>query len=335
MKRGVFDILRRGFDNTVANWQISLIRFLEAILFIAIFVGALIVIIVPIILSLGLSMATFDAPEEIAAALEILATRWMLLIWIVLGVTAMFLVFMLIHSFVEAGCIRVLVDGDRKAGAAVAGPRARYRAFTLERFLDGAKEGWWTIFWIYNIVWGLACLVLLLPLIPTLALVLIFRAQEGIAVLSGCLGLVVTMVFALVVTVIAAVWSNRAIVAWGARDAGAREAVAVASSEIRADLGRHVLTAIALFVVTMAASAFFASFSMFAGFGEAFGRGNDVLVMMMLPVRIAGSVLNSAFSAIIGSWFLASYTAIELDGSVQASRLPSVAPRQAGGPYHT
>ena len=333
MKRGVFDILRRGLDNALANWQVSLIRFIEAVLFLAIFVGAVIVIFVPIVLSLGLSLATFDASGELAEALDTLASKWVLLIWVFLGVTVLLLVFMLVHSFVEAGCVRVLVDGERKAGPAIAGPRGRYRTFSLERFMAGAKDGWWTIFWIYNIVWGVAALILLIPLLPTIALMIIFRAQEGIAVVAGCLGLLVTMFFAILVTIVAGIWCNRAIVNWGARGSSARDAVSSASSEIRMDLGRHVLTAIALFVVTMAGSAFFASFSMFAGFGEAFGRGSNVLAVMMLPLRLAGSVLNSAFSAMIGSWFAASYAAIALDGrGVQAFGLSNSASRQAGGP---
>lgn len=336
MKRGVFDILRRGLDNTLANWQVSLIRFVEAILFMAIFIGAVILMLVPVVVSLGLTVASFDAPDEIAAALETLASKWVLLIWVFLGITALLLVLMLVHSFIEAGCVRVLVDGERKAGPAIAGPRVRYRAFSLERFMAGAKDGWWTIFWIYNIVWGGAALILLIPLIPTIALMIIFRSQEGIAVAAGCLGLLVTMFFAILVTIVAGIWCNRAIVNWGARGCSARDAVSSASSEIRLDLGRHVLTAIALFVVTMAGSAFFASFSMFAGFGEAFGRGSNVLAVMMLPLRLAGSVLNSAFSAMIGSWFAASYAAIALDArGVQAFGLSNSASRQAGGPQST
>ena len=33
MKRGVFDVLRRGVDNTIANWQLVLIRIGEMLLF--------------------------------------------------------------------------------------------------------------------------------------------------------------------------------------------------------------------------------------------------------------------------------------------------------------
>lgn len=314
MKRGIFDVLRRGLDSTIANWQVSLIRFLEAILFLAIGIGAVIVILLPIGVSLGLSAASINAPEEIEQALVLLAGKWVLLLWVFLGISVMLLVFILIHAFVEAGCVRVLVDADRKAGPAIAGDRNRYRAFSMERWLAGAKDGWWTVFWIYNIIWGLACLILLIPLIPTIALMLIFGAQEGVAVLTGCLGLLLTMFLAVIVTIVAAIWCNRAIVDWAMRDSGAREATASASSEIRADLGRHVLAAIAIFVVAMAGSAFFASFSFFAGLGEAFGRsGQNTLIVMMLPLRLAGSVLNSAFSAALGTWFAAAYAAIALD----------------------
>jgi hypothetical protein len=313
VKRGVFDLLRRGLDNAFANWQVSLIRFLEAIAFLFLTVGTILIVLAPIFVSLGLKLADLQQPDDVAQTMAALLQKWVLLVWVFVALSVMVLVFMLIHSFVEAGCARVIVDADRSAGPAATGARARYRTFSLDRFMTGAKNGWWPVFWIYNIVWGLACLLLLIPLLPTIALMLIFRAQEGVAVIAGCLGLLVTGLFAILVTIIAAIWCNRAIVNWAARGEGARAAVSHASAEIRLDLGRHLGVAVAIFVVAMAGSAFFATFSMFAGFGEAFGRGENVLMLMMLPLRFVGSILNSAFSAFLGTWFLGCYSAIALD----------------------
>lgn len=314
MKRGVFDILRRGFDNTIANWQVSLLRFLEAFVFLLIAMVTFVAIIVPVAVSFGISASDINTPDQVAEVFAALGTKWMMLIWIFIGVSVMLLVFMLLHSFVEAGCARVFVDGDRMAGPEINAPRARYRAFSFPRWLDGAKEGWWTVFWIYNIVWGVALLFLLIPLVPTLIALFFLRgSSEGAFVLTGCLGLAATMMLLIFVTIVAAIWCNRAVVDWAVRRGGAVESVDMGWAAIRADLGRHLLAAVALFVVAMAGSAFFASFSFFAGVGEAIGSRNSAFMVVILPLRLLGSILNSAFSAAVGSWFVATYAAIGTD----------------------
>ncbi|HYR28606.1 MAG TPA: hypothetical protein VEU30_09075, partial [Thermoanaerobaculia bacterium] len=154
MKRGVFDLLRRGFDNTIANWQVTALRFAELILFFAIAIGAVIAIVAPIFISAGIDAGSFDTPEEFEGLVGLLMTKWLMVVWIFVGVLVLMTVFMLLHSFVEAGCARIFVDADRMAGPELTGPRSRYKVFTFDRWLAGAKDGWWTIFWIYNIVWG-------------------------------------------------------------------------------------------------------------------------------------------------------------------------------------
>lgn len=311
-QRGVFDLLRRGLDNTLANWQVSLIRFLEAFLFLAVAIGALIAILVPILVSAGIHLTDLDTPDEFESALGSLLTRWTLLLWIFIGISVLLLVFIVIHSFVEAGCARVLSDADRVAGPEVVGPRTRYRVFSMERWMAGARAGWWPVFWIYNVVWAIAGLLMLIPLLPTLAVVVLLRENEGVAVLTGCLGLLVSGLFMILVMVVAALWSNRAIVTWAVHHTGASESMRIAWEAIKADLGRHVLTALAIFVVGMAGSMFLSSFGFFAGMGEAMAS-SETFFVVTLPLRLAGSLLNSAFSALLGSWYLAAYAALALD----------------------
>lgn len=312
MQRGVFDLLRRGFDNTIANWQLSLIRFLEAFVFIAVAIGAAIAILAPVLVSVGIQITDIDTPDEIESAMALLLSRWMMLVWIVAGVTVLLLVFLLIHSFVEAGCARVLSDADRIAGPELMGSRSRYNVFSWERWLTGAKSGWWPVFWIYNAIWAVAGLFMLIPLVPTVLLILLFRHEEGLAVLTGCLGLLVSILFMFVVAIVAALWSNRAIVTWAIHHTGVAESMRIASAAIKRDLARHVLVALALMVVAMAGSMVFSSFGFMAGMGEAMGGGKSFMIMT-LPLRLVGSVLNSAFSAVLGTWYVASYAALALD----------------------
>lgn len=310
-QRGVFDLLRRGLDNTLANWQVSLIRFLEAFLFLAIAAGAVLAILAPVFISAGIHLTDLDTPEDFESVIALLATKWVLLIWIFVAITVLLIVFVLIHSFVEAGCARVLADGDRVAGPEILGPRTRYRTFSMQRWMSGARSGWWTVFWIYNAVWAVAGLLMLIPLLPTLAAVLLLQDNPGGAVAAGCFGLLVSGLFMILVTIVAALWSNRAIVNWAVHHTGANDSMGIAWQAIKTDLGRHVLTALAILVVGMAGSMFFSSLGFFAGMGEAFG--NETFLVMTLPVRLAGSLLNSAFSALLGSWYLATYAALALD----------------------
>lgn len=314
MKRQVFDVLRRGLDNAIANWPLILIRLGEALLFLLLTIGAIFAILVPILVSVGIQVAKIDTPDDIENVVVMLAQKWMLLVWMLLGVSVLLLVYVAIHSFVEAGCARVYVDAERIAGAAVEGPRSRFRLFSMDRWLAGATDGWWTLFWIYNLAWGAAAAVLLIPLIPTLVAMLLLRDAQGAAIAIGCLGLIATAVLALLVMIVAGIWGNRSIVEWAVRRQGARDALAAGWRAMRADLGRHVLVALAIFVVALAGSSFFASFSFLAAFGEMFDH-RGVGLFMTMPLRMLGSLASSVFSAAVTSWYLASFASLGVEDS--------------------
>lgn len=312
MRRGVIDTLRRGVDNTLVNWQLSLIRFAEMVLFVMISIAAVIAMVLPILVSVGIRLADINHVDDIELAMQALLSRWMLLVWVFAGITVLMLIFVVIHSFVEAGCARVFVDADRAAGPAAAGPRQRYRMFSGERWASGAKAGWWNVFWIYNLAWGVSGLILLIPLIPVLALILIFHENPAVSAGIGCLGLILFLFVAIIVAIVTGMWTNRAIAQWAADRIGTRAALAIAWRAVKSDLARHLLIALAIMVVAMAGSTFFASFSWFAAFGDSLGR-NATFNMMTLPLRLIGSLLSSAFSALIGSWYLASYSALAVE----------------------
>lgn len=309
MRRGVVDVLRRGIDNTVANWPLILIRIGESVLFILIAIAGLIAVLAPILVSIGIELADISSPEDVENAFLSLVTRWTLLIWILVALSVMFLIFVAIHSFVEAGCARVYVDAERIAGQAVDGPRSRYRVFSMQRWFTGAADGWWTLFWIYNLAWGAAGLILLIPLLPTIVLMLVAREQPPLAVGIGCFGLFVTLLLMIVVGIATGMWTHRATASWAVRRWGARDALAAGWQAIRGDFGRHLLVAVAVIVVAMAGSTFFASFSFFAGFAEGTGR-SAVANLFTFPARIVVSLFSTAFSAAVTSWYLASYSAL-------------------------
>lgn len=311
MKRGVFDVLRRGVDNTVANWQLVLIRIGEMLLFGVLTVITVIAALVPILVSVGIELSQINTPDDIADAAFALMNKWILLVWVFVAISVLLLVFLAMHAFVEAGSARVYVDGERIAGAGMTGPRSRFRVFSMERWLAGAKDGWWTVFWIYNLAWAAACVILLIPLLPTiLGMLLTFRDQQGATVAIACAGLAVTVLLLIVVGVLTGMWINRAINEWAAHGYGVRESLAAGRSAIRVDFGRHLLVFVAMFVVAMAGASFFSTFSIFAAMGDIAGSRHGGFDFFLFPLRIVGSLLNSVFSAIVSAWYLATYSAL-------------------------
>ncbi len=313
MKRGTFDVLRRGFDNILANWPLIAIRLVETVVFlICVFIAA-ILILAPILVSIGINIADLTSPDDLQNMVLALAAKWMLLLWIVLTVTVLLTIFVAVHAFVEAGSARVYVDAERIAGAEVFGLRSRYKVFSFARWLAGARDGWWTLFWIYNVAWTIASAILLVPLLPTAAMIFVMADdQPQVAVASGCLGLLATLLLMFVVVVVTSICVNRAIAEWAVRRSGAREALAAGWAAMRGDFGRLFLVALALFVVSMAGSSFFAGLSFFAVFGSAFIDA-PVGTLVMLPVRILSTICSSIFSAAVSSWFLASYASVAVE----------------------
>ena len=310
MKRGVIDTLRRAADNTLANWPLILIRLAEALLFGILAVVTVIAALVPIFVSVGIEVTKIDTPDDIEHAFLALMSKWVLLLWVFAAFVVLIILFVAVHGFVEAGSARVYVDAERIAGPAAIGPRSRFRVFSMDRWLTGAKDGWWTAFWIYNLAWGVAGLILLIPLVPTIAGMLIFHEQPPIALATGCIGLLISLLLIIVVGIVTGMWVNRALNEWAVRNYGTRAALAAGWQAIRADLGRHLLIMLAIFVVGMAGSSFFASLSFFAAFGEAFGDSRGIFNLFTIPVRVFASLLSSAFSAAMSAWYLASYAGL-------------------------
>src|SRR5437762_1075454 len=180
MTRPITDVLRRGFDSAFANWPLILLRIAENILFAVLFIGALIAAVVPLLVSIGLSGAfKADNPEETASAIGgALLEHVSIFLWIFVGAFVLAGLLFVIHSFVMAGCAQTFVDAERAGGAAPA-PRIRLRMFNMDRWLSGARHSTWTVFWIYNIAYGSALAIVLVPLAITLAGILAFRDSKG------------------------------------------------------------------------------------------------------------------------------------------------------------
>ena len=56
MKRGVRDTLRRGLDNALANWGLSVIRVVTLLIMVVLTIGAVLAMVVPILVSIGIKI---------------------------------------------------------------------------------------------------------------------------------------------------------------------------------------------------------------------------------------------------------------------------------------
>lgn len=305
MKRGVTEVIRRGFESMLANWPVILLRLGEVLLLAAVIIGLVLAILVPVLVSAGMSkIALNDIDSAQEAILTFLAQNALLIIWIFVAISIALLVFVAVHSFVEAGAAQIFLDADRKAGAAVDGPRTRFAAFSMERWLLGGRRGWWTAFWIYNIVWTIAGIILLIPLVLVLGIMLILGDAMA-SVILGCFVLVVVVFMAIVIAIITNLVAVKAILDSLAYSLNARDALRMAWREVKTDAGRHLAVVGLLMVVTFAVAGVLGSASM----GFSFSRSLS-WSLFFAPMRVAIQLANSAVSAAIANWMLGSFAAL-------------------------
>jgi hypothetical protein len=270
-------------------------RIIETIVFIAILIGAVIVTIIPFVVSAGLANLDELPSDQIAETLAAkLLENWILLVYALIVITVVLAVFIAVHAFTDGAAAQVLVDSER-AGAG--------STFTIDRWMRGGWSSWWRIFWIYNVVWSFACLVMLLPLTVTLVAAILIDDNTA-RIVVACGGLVISFLVLLPCAVVAAIWTQKAIAIAVARNASATESMSAARKEIMGDFGRHVVIAIIVFAVSLAGSM---AISM-VGWPLSLIQGRGAGIMgVVAPIQIVISVLQSIFSAAVGTWFLSAY----------------------------
>lgn len=308
--RSVSDVLRRGLDNTLANWQLIAIRIAESILFVLITVGSILAAIVPVAVAAGLSRLDFknaQNPADVLAA--IVVEHWPVILYVLAIVTILVGVLIALHSFVEAGNAKVFIDAEHGAGPVATPQRDAFRAFSIDRWLQGGRSSWWSVFWIYNVAWGIGGLVILIPLLITLAGMLLIDETGGRLALA-CIGIALAVLLGLPLALFIAVWTQKAIAVCVARAESANASLRDGWSEIRRDFGRHFAVAFIVFVIAFGGAMAISMFTAPIGiFRQAAGTPAFVDIAFA-PAQILTSLLQSVFSAAVGLWFLASYVGL-------------------------
>jgi len=306
--RNTTDILRRALDSTLANWPLIGIRIAENFVLVLLVVGSIIAAIVPVGIAAAFSNLDLkNAENSLQAVAALVIEHWPVVVYLFVVATIVLVVLLAIHSFVEAGSARVFVDAERNGAGAVRS-RESFRTFTMDRWLQGGRASWWTVFWIYNIVWGVGGLILLIPLLLTLAGLFMVTETGGIVAVA-CGGLFLTFAIVFPLAVVMAVLTQKAITVAVARSAAARAAIRTGWSEIRRDFGRHFVVAFIAFVIAVGGSMVIASFTGPMTIARDIGH-SPLMSIAFAPAQVISSIAQTVFSAAVGLWFMAGYIAL-------------------------
>jgi len=308
LKRSAQDVIRRGFDNTLANWPLIVIRIVESVVGIVLAFATIFAAVVPVVASAGLSDWSVPAGEDPKQAVaDLLVQHFGLAFYLLVLLFFVFGLWIAIHSFVTAGCVAVLVDGERNAGAAERPPRDAYRAYLADRFFAGARAGWWRMFWLYNATWSVAMLIILVPAIPILIGTIAFANSENIggAVALGCGGIALLILIFIPVALVVSIWTVKATILVAGHGQPVRAAMREGWRRVRSDAGRHGGVGLIMIAIMFGASA------LISGFGAPFGVfAHQASFAWMIGPQVAVSMLQNAVTNGIAVWFLAAFAAM-------------------------
>lgn len=314
MKRTATEVLRRSLENTLANWPLLVLRLAESLLLLGLIIMALVALIVPLAVSIGLGDFKHVDPGEIAQMLPQLLLAHLGFIAYILGIVLVVAtVFLITHSAIEAGSAAVYLEGERAADVRRSSTMERFDTFTFESWWEGVRGGWWRVFWIYNIAWSAASLVIAAPaVIASLATMALASVALAAAIGVGCLGIIVTLLMAVVVSVITNVCVKKATVMAVAGSLGASEALSASWREVRSDFGRQITVAVILIVIAVGGAGVISMMS--AGLSFSHSLSWELITS---PVRIVSSLLNAAFGALTSGWFLAAFSSMAAERRIE------------------
>lgn len=305
MKRSVSEILRRGLDSMVANWPLIAVRVASGIVLMVLIVGAIVAAIVPLAVSIGIRGVPKTAPDP-QWVVDVLLKHWPALLIALVVLSVVLLVAVLLYAFLEAGCAAVYVDAER--GAPRSAARPALAKFSMDRWMAAARASGMTVFWLLNIAWTIAGVVLLIPLCLTLVAILAMGQSTG-AIAAGCGGLALSLLIMMPVGFFTGVLTRKATVVAVDRGLGASAALKVAWRGMMADFARHFAVGFVLVAISFGVAALVGVMS-FVGSS----RSNpSAALFVFMPLQVVASFANSIVSAAVAGWFTASMAALTVE----------------------
>src|SRR5258708_10490842 len=277
--RNPVDLTIRSLKSAVANWQVVGIRMVEGVCFVFLTIMALLATIIAVGVNAGLGKLTVsDSGTAIDILARFLVEQRALILWtfgVLILVTGVMLV---VHSLIVAGSARVYLDAEHVPGE-------DFAVFRGEAFWAAAKRGFWRVFWIYNIAWALAGLLILVPVLFALVVVLIARDMGGVIFALVFFG--GAMVVAIPICIVTSIWVGRALIDGERGQLPAGEALKVARRAIRADLGSHAAVVLLVMIISIG------GILGLSGMGNAFSTGRRIFNPVPPVVSRAPSLAGS------------------------------------------
>jgi hypothetical protein len=294
MVEATIDCVRRGFFSFVALWPLLLVRLVESIVIMIVIVGGGLLSLIPIGVSLAFDdIETWvDDPEYVA---EWLLSNVGTVAYLFVAVLILAGIAVLIHSYFEAGVASTYLDYIRSGSTFTW--REGWDRFSLDTFTQAALSRGWSVFLVYNIVWGVAGGVLLIPLGLMLAVLLVFRDSPA-AIGFTCLGLVFVFVVGILASIVATVWAQVALTLAAGERRGPVEASGLAGELMRARLGVTILTLLIVYAVIIGIS----SVTSTANIGLSVLAEMPGAAMVALAFQAVLFLVNSVVSTVLGLW---------------------------------
>jgi hypothetical protein len=257
----------------------------ETVIFLAILCLALLATIIPVAVQAGLThLKLTDTEASVNTLAQFLTEHLTLILWTLGVLFVVSGILLAIHCLVVAGSLRTYLDAER---AAVDGKIDRFYAFRLD------------VFWIYNLAWGVAGLVVTLPLLIGSA-VMVVLSDPGASIALGIFCFVGAMLLFIPVGFVTTIWVNRALVEGARQDLGARAALTAARVAIRADLATHAIVTFLVIVISIGGVAFVGNAA-----GVFSGADN-----IPAPLRFIAWLAQTFASALGSAWMLTAFAAI-------------------------
>jgi len=286
----------------VANWPLLLVQIAEGVAQVVIVVGGVLMVALPAAYVAAGTGLDVDQSTPWTILRSILFGHPLLLLFVVVAVTLILIISMALHSFVKAGTTGIYLDGESAAPLAV---RSAFRRFTPERWLEYGRAGWWQIFLIYNILWGLFGVILLLPAIG-LAMAMYWFDGSGTRIAIGCAGLVLLVLILFFGGLFIHLWSQVALVISLREKADASRSIRSGLTILKLKAGEILLMVLVLFAAILASSVCLIPISLMAGVLSSIPG----VALLTLPLQVFLSIAQNLFSVVVASWFLAAMVSI-------------------------
>lgn len=274
------DALSRGFANARANWQTIVARLIEGVIATLVAFGLLFVAFGSFLFVLF--RGQFDPKSFNPPAFGVTAAA-ALLVLIVVN--------LLMHAYVTAGNASELLHGARAGGRPV---------FDFERWRRAAGSRMLPVLGIYVIF-------LLFTVAVTVAVGVVLGIFGALTRGAGaCCAVVLLVPLLLPIIAFIAAWSTQAVMLSAGRDRSAMEAIGDALALTRSALWTNIGAAAVIGLVAIIGAVVVAGVFTVINVAAlaAAGKSSALMTVVVLPLRILGTILQQAWVAATGCWFL-------------------------------